>query len=101
MESAFPRLVALPPPAPGALGFARAEGTRARFAADREKTFGVKLVDRNIELGAARRDLIAGAIKQRRDLHQSSLGVPGDEISVGALLRLVGAQPGDPGRGPG
>src|SRR5258708_2659002 len=52
MESAFPRLFALPPPAPGAFGFAGAERARARLAANREKAFGVKLVDRNIELGA-------------------------------------------------
>ncbi len=61
----------------------------------------MKLVDRNLELSAGRRDLVATMVEQRRDLHQPALGIPRDESGVGPLSRLVGAQPGDPGRGTG
>src|SRR5476649_71330 len=101
MQTAFAGDVVLPPPAPAALGFARAERARARRAADRNEALGMQGIDGNVVAARLRQHGVARPIVKRVELEQAAAGVKADQPGVAPVRILVGAQAGDPRRRPG
>ena len=90
----------LPPPSAGELGLAGPDCTGARCAADRRKAPVVQGIVGNAVFADERENPLARPVEQRVDLDQPMMRIDNGKRDAGALMRLIGAQAGDPCRGP-
>jgi len=85
-----------PPPSAGALGLAGSDRASARCAADRQEASVMQRIGGNAVLGDERENPLTGPVEQRVNLDQPVMRINSGKRDADALIRLIGAQAGDP-----
>src|SRR5260370_18802977 len=88
-KAAFLFVAVFPPPAAGALRLAGAHRAGARGAADRQKSFLVQRIDRDLVGRGQFFQSLAGPIAQRVELEKIALSIGNHETDLRAICRLL------------
>src|SRR5215475_9213705 len=89
VQPALALVLALPPPAPGALRLAGLDSARAGGAADRRETLRVQRVDRDGMAPDEVQELSPRPVEQRVELDQAALRIGGDQRHVATMRGLL------------